>query len=72
MNALPSHMYCPMCIPSTYGDQKRMSEHPRTRITDACELPSRFWELNPDPLQRVSSALSHRAKFPAHKTFLNA
>lgn len=23
----------------------------RTTVTDSCELPCRFWELNPDPLE---------------------
>lgn len=36
----------------------RVSDLPRTGITDSCELTGGYWELNPSPLQEQSVFLT--------------
>jgi hypothetical protein len=55
MSVMPACMYVCMdgWIPCIHQNILQMSEGvrlPGTRLTDGCELPCRFWELNPGPL----------------------
>ena len=41
---------CSTCVPGVHGGQKRDIQ-PGTGVTDGCELPHKFWDLNPGPLE---------------------
>lgn len=42
---------CAMCVPDTWGGQKKALEPLELSSCDDCELPCRYWEMSPDPLQ---------------------
>lgn len=48
---LPALCINTMCMPGTYGDQKRASDSLGTGLTDGCKFPCSCREPNPGPLQ---------------------
>lgn len=47
---------CTLCVPGVCRGQKRLDTL-ELELTYGCELPCRFWELNPDSLEEKPDML---------------